>query len=75
MNNVFGTRLRELRLEAGLKQCVLAQILHVSRSTITGYETRGRMPDMDTLCAIADYFNVSLDYLIGRGENNPNNRA
>ena len=64
--NVFGERLRVLRQRGGLTQHDLAEILHLSRATIAGYETRGRVPDVIILWQIADYFHVSVDYLIGR---------
>ncbi len=63
----FPNRLKQLRNEKGLYQKELADILGVSRPTITQYENGTRTPDHETLNKIADYFNISLDYLLGRG--------
>lgn len=58
-------RLKELRKEKGITQKELANYLKVSRSTVAGYETDKRKPEYETLQKIADYFNVSVDYLLG----------
>ena len=62
----FSKRLIMLRKENDLSQFGLGLELGVSRSTIAGYEAKGRQPDIGMLINIADYFNVSLDYLVGR---------
>lgn len=62
----LAIRLKELREERGLSQMAAGTALGVSRSTIAGYEAKGRQPDIGMLINIADYFNVSLDYLVGR---------
>ncbi|WIF95021.1 helix-turn-helix domain-containing protein [Caminicella sporogenes] len=70
----FGQRLKELRINKNITQSELANILNKSRSTIAGYEINDRMPDFETLTKIADFFNVSIDYLLGRTDiQNPNN--
>lgn len=58
-------RLKELREERRLNQEGLALKLNVSQSTISAYEIGERTPDLETLIAIANFFNVSLDYLAG----------
>lgn len=58
-------RLKELREQRKLNQEGLALKLNVSQSTISAYEVGERVPDLETLIAIADFFNVSLDYLAG----------
>lgn len=63
---MFDKRLKLLRNEKDLKQSELADILGVSNSTIGMYEQGRRYPDLDTLQKIADYFDVSVDYLLGR---------
>ena len=63
---MFGARLKELRESQGLTQNDLAIHLHTARSTITLYENGTNEPDFRTLIKIADVFNVSLDYLLGR---------
>lgn len=60
--NVF----KMLREAAGLTQVQIAEKLGISRSTIGMYETGAREPDFETLELIADFFNVDIDYLIGR---------
>lgn len=62
----FQTRFKQLRLDANLTQVELAKELGISRSTVGMYETGERNPDSDTLELIADYFNVDLDFLLGR---------
>lgn len=66
MDKKFGQRLKSLRLERDLKQSELAKIIEVSPSTIGMYEQGRRYADLETLNKIADYFDVSVDYLIGR---------
>ena len=61
-------RLKELREQKGVSQAELANFLRVVRSTICQYEKGNRMPDSNILCKLADYFNVSVDYLLGRTE-------
>jgi transcriptional regulator with XRE-family HTH domain len=58
-------RLKELREQRRLNQEGLALKLNVSQSTISAYEIGERVPDLETLIAIANFFNVSLDYLAG----------
>lgn len=61
-----GQRLKELREEKGLKQSELAKILNISSSSVGMYETDRREPDDDLKLEIANYFNVSVDYLMGK---------
>lgn len=62
-------RLKELRKKKGISQLRLATDLNTTQNTISRYETGEREPGIDELIKIADYFNVSVDYLIGRTEN------
>jgi transcriptional regulator with XRE-family HTH domain len=62
----FGDRLRELRKERKLRQDDVADDLNVSRQTISKYERDEREPDYLMLLKIADYYQVSLDFLFGR---------
>lgn len=62
------TVLKQLREENGLAQKELAAILHVSNGNISNYESGIHSPNLDTLCAIADYYGVSVDHLLGRTE-------
>lgn len=61
-------RLKELRETKRLNQEGLALKLNVSQSTISAYEVGERTPDLETLIAIANFFDVSIDYLVGLSE-------
>lgn len=62
----FASRLKELRLKKNLSQAELAKKLGVSKSRIGMYELGEREPDFYTLELIADFFNVDMDYLLGK---------
>lgn len=64
----FGAVLRSLRTEYDLTQRQLADALGVSESRVGMYERGKREPDFEMLEAIADYFNVDMDYLTGRSK-------
>lgn len=63
--NVFSNKLKCLRLGQNLTQPQLAHALNVSKSTISMYENAMREPNIAMLIAIADYFDVSIDVLVG----------
>ena len=71
MKATFGDRFKQLRSEKGLKQQELVdefnKIYHYSftRAAISQYENNKRIPEIDALRSFAEYFNVSLDYLMG----------
>lgn len=62
----FSDRLKLLRKERKITQKELAEIINLSSGAIAMYETGNRTPDKEVLSAIADFFDVSLDYLLGR---------
>lgn len=62
-------RLKELREKRRLSQITLAMELNLNQNSISRYETGEREADYATLIAIADYFGVSVDYLLGRTDN------
>lgn len=64
--NIFATRLKELREEKGIGQVELAQNLKVSKGIISLWENDLREPSMQSLIAIADFFDCSIDFLVGR---------
>lgn len=64
-------KLKEIRKSKGISQLKLAMDLNMSQNTISRYETGDREPGITELIKIADYFNVSIDYLVGR-TNKPN---
>ncbi|MBR2320067.1 MAG: helix-turn-helix transcriptional regulator [Clostridia bacterium] len=57
-------RLRELRKARGISQLKLAMDLNTNQNTISRYETGEREPGIAELIALADYFDVSIDYLL-----------
>ncbi|HBE8640404.1 TPA: helix-turn-helix domain-containing protein [Clostridioides difficile] len=67
---MFGERLKELRIKFGLKQYELAEILNVSQSTIGMYENDQRTPPAESIVKLAEYFNVTTDYLLGHTKTN-----
>lgn len=69
VNNLFKERLVQLREERNLKQKDFAEAVKIHKRNISRYELGLREPDFDTLIQIADFFNVSTDYLLGRTEN------
>ena len=62
-------RLKELRLECGLKRSKVAADLQMNAGTIANYENGIRQAPYEYLIKFADYFDVSVDYLLGRNEN------
>lgn len=64
----FKDNLRELRKKRGLSQVELAEKLGFSKSLIGLYETGDRKPSFEALEAIADFFNISTDYLMGKDD-------
>lgn len=62
----FSKRLREERLKKKLTQAMLADILRIDQTSISKYETGKQFPDLSVLNDIANFFEVSLDYLTGR---------
>ncbi|MBQ8764167.1 MAG: helix-turn-helix transcriptional regulator [Clostridia bacterium] len=62
-------RLKELRISRGVSQLKLALDLNMNQNSISRYETGSRQADYETLIAFAEYFNVSIDYLLERTDN------
>lgn len=62
----LGDKILYLRKQKNIGQKEFALYLHVSVSTISNYENNVHQPDIPTLIKIADYFNISVDYLLGR---------
>ena len=63
--NSFKENLKNLRIDAKLGQVELAKKLQVSKGIISLWENGLREPNMSSLIAIATFFNVSIDYLVG----------
>ena len=65
----FPARLQRLREEKRIKRIVLSELCGLHRDAIRRYERGEQKPDVDALILIADYFEVSMDYLCGRTDN------
>lgn len=63
---MFAKRLKELRTEKNLTQAALAAVLNVDRTAVIKWENGERETSFAMLIKIADYFDVTLDYLLGR---------
>lgn len=62
---MFSQRIKELRKNKGITQIEFAKLFNIATGTIAMYETGKRQPDYETLKRIAEFFNVSTDYLLG----------
>ena len=62
----FSTRLRELRLNKGLRQEQVAKLIGVNKSAISTYENDTRQPSFEILVRLANLYRVSTDYLLGQ---------
>ena len=70
----FADRIKELRLEKNLTQAQLGEMIGVKHFSIYSYEKGRTCPEMKGLVALADYFEVSMDYLAGRKDKREVNR-
>lgn len=66
MSGEFPARLRKLREEKRQSRVIVSELCGLDRDAVRNYERGERIPTMDALVALADYFEVSLDYLTGR---------
>lgn len=62
----FSIRLKDLRNSKGLTMMQLAEAIDTTKATISNFENAQRNPSLEMLIKLADYFNVSIDFLIGR---------
>lgn len=65
MNNALGERLKYLRKQKKTTQQDIADLLHVSQMQISRYENGKDLPGIQSVIKLADYFMVSIDYLLG----------
>ncbi len=63
---VFGKRLKDLRIEKNLSQHALALEIHYAQSVVCDWENGKTDPTASAIVAVADYFNVSCDFLLGK---------
>ncbi len=64
--NKFGERLKELRIEKGLSQKQLADAVGLTSAGISLWEKNKRVPNLDAVIVLADFFNVTIDYIAGK---------
>lgn len=67
--NITSVRIKTLRTENNLTQKQLAEILNIQPNSVQRLEYGTARASLDTLTLLADYFNVSIDYLVGRTDN------
>lgn len=68
MDTEFGANLSYLRREAGLNQRQLAAQLKISQALLSHYENGSREPGLAFVCRVCDYFDVTADFVLGRGD-------
>ena len=66
---IFIERFKSLRKQKKLTQKQLGENINTPERVIRGYEIGENMPSIETFIKIADFFNVSIDYLVGRTDN------
>lgn len=69
MPKSFGERLKKVRIDRGLRQEDIGAIVHVGKSTVSQWENNIHVPDIETIVKIANYLNVTSDYLLGLSDN------
>lgn len=65
---LFSNRLNKLRTEHNITMEQLAKEIGTTKATISNFENEQRKPSLDMVIKIADYFQVSIDYLVGRSD-------
>lgn len=72
--NSLGDRIRQLRKEKKLTQTELGNNLTIGKSTVSQYENNINTPDIEMMTKIADFFDVSIDFLLARSDNRKNTK-
>ena len=67
LKSIVANNLTELRKEKGLTQIQLAELFNYSDKAVSKWERGDTLPDLETLKALADYYQVTLDYLVHEG--------
>lgn len=65
---MLGERIYELRNARNISQVELARQLHVSKQTVSNWENNNILPSVEMLIKLSDYFSVSTDYLLEKGD-------
>ena len=63
---LIGKRIKDMRLEKGMSQQELGDMIGVTKVSVCGYENGTRTPSLETFCILADIFETTTDYLLGR---------
>ena len=63
---LVGKRIKDMRLEKGMSQQELGDLIGVTKVSICGYENGTRTPSLETFCILAEIFETTTDYLLGR---------
>lgn len=74
-NKIFAERIRNLRLQKGMTQQELGNIVGVTSTGISYWESAKAIPNFDTLKKLSNYFGVSIDYLSGKDDANDNKKG
>lgn len=75
MRDILANRLRQLRKDKGFTQMQVAIYSDITETAYQNYELMVREPKLEILVRIADFFDVSLDYLVGRTDEKDVNRS
>jgi len=67
-DQVFASRVKELRTAKGLTMEALAKEIHGTKAAIGNFENANKKPSLDAIIALADYFGVTIDYLVGKSD-------
>ncbi len=63
----FHQKLKKARIEAGYTQKQISEITRIPQNTLSRYETGEREPDIENLCILIDFYEVSADWILGTG--------
>ena len=74
-NNTISARLRELRTIKGVSQDTVAEACEISRVGLARYETGQRVPVVKIASRLAEYYGVSVEYLLGKDSSEPQEKA
>ena len=70
----FAERIKDLRIKHGMTQTAMGEIIGTKQDSVSTYERGKNYPEVRNLMILADYFGVSIDYLVGRTDNPEINR-
>lgn len=71
MKGMLNERIKELRVRRGLNQVQFAKLLNVSKQCVSNWENDNVLPSIEMLEKLADFFETTTDYLLGRSQQDP----